>query len=218
VLIFLGLPATVANGTNRVAILVQNVGAVWGFQRRRLLPAGWLRLAVIPVLVGAGAGTWAATIVSDRDLERILAGLMVALAAWMVWRPLPERSGTEPPPPTGAGRLAFVAGALGIGLYGGFIQAGVGFVILAVTTAAGLDMVRGNALKVTLVLVFTPLSLALFARAGMVDWTLGAALALGNLLGGQLGVHLTAVRGQRWVRKVVTVAVVLFAVRLWFGS
>jgi hypothetical protein len=111
-----------------------------------------------------------------------------------------------------------VAGALGIGLYGGFIQAGVGFVILAVTTAAGLDMVRGNALKVTLVLVFTPLSLALFARAGMVDWTLGAALALGNLLGGQLGVHLTAVRGQRWVRTVVTVAVILFAVRLWFGS
>lgn len=217
-LIFLGLPPTVANGTNRVAIVVQNAGAAWGFRRRRLLPAGWLRLAAAPALVGAGLGTWTATVISDRALERVLALLMVGVAAWMIWRPLPERGGEAPPPPEGARRWWFMAGVLGFGFYGGFIQAGVGFVILAVTTAAGLDLVRGNALKVTIVLLFTPLSLALFARAGMVDWALGAALAAGNLLGGQFGVHLTAVRGQRWIRKVVTVTVVLFAVRLWFGG
>jgi len=106
--------------------------------------------------------------------------------------------------------LAFV----GVGFYGGFIQAGVGFLILATTTLGGLDLVRGNAVKIPLVLAFTVLALGMFALSGKVDWTLGLVLAVGNFLGGQLGVHLTVLKGHRWVRGVVTTAVVVFALRL----
>ncbi len=217
-LIFLGLPPTVANGTNRVAILVQNVGAVWGFRRRKLLAGAWLRDAIVPVVVGAALGTWGATKMGDLAFQRVLAGVMVAVALLMLWRPLPAGTGADAPP-TGRGRrLALLVAWFGVGLFGGFIQAGVGFVLLAVASAAGLDLVRGNALKVTLVLAFTPISLVLFARAGLVDWPFGLVLAVGNLLGGQIGVHLTAVKGQTWVRKVVTVAVILFAIRLLWTS
>jgi uncharacterized membrane protein YfcA len=78
------------------------------------------------------------------------------------------------------------------------------------------DLVRGNALKVALVLVFTPLALAGFALNGLVDWALGLSLALGNLLGGLLGVRLNVLKGSSWVRRVVVLAVLVFAVRLWF--
>ena len=50
-----------------------------------------------------------------------------------------------------------------MGVYGGFVQAGVGFFILALAMLAGFDLVRGNALKVLVVLVFTPLAFILFA-------------------------------------------------------
>ena len=105
-----------------------------------------------------------------------------------------------------------------VGLYGGFVQAGVGFLILAMTSAAGLDLVRGNSLKVLLVLSFTPLTLGLFWLGGAVEWGSGLTLAAGMAVGGLLGVRLNVLKGHAWVRGVVTVAVVLFAVRLWWTS
>ncbi len=101
-----------------------------------------------------------------------------------------------------------------IGLYGGFVQAGVGFFILAVTTMAGLDLVRGNAVKVLSVLIFTTVALGIFAWEGKVHWPLGLTLAAGNVLGGLLGVRLTVLKGHAWVKGVVTVAVLVFAVKL----
>ncbi len=95
------------------------------------------------------------------------------------------------------------------------MQAGVGFLILAMTTMAGLDLVRGNAVKVLTVLVFTPVALGIFIWYGKVHWPMGLALAAGNVLGGLIGVRLTVLIGHVWVRGIVTMAVVLFAVRLW---
>ncbi|MGH7539811.1 MAG: sulfite exporter TauE/SafE family protein [Gemmatimonadota bacterium] len=220
VMIFLGLPATVANGTNRVAILAQNVGAVWRFQRHQLIDWRWLGLAAWPALAGAALGTWFAVEIGDEAFRKALAILMVALAAWTLWDPLGRRpfGTTLHAAHTSSGRLLLRAGFFLAGVYGGFVQAGVGFVILAVITLAGLDLVRGNALKVLLVLIYTPLSLALFVAAGKVEWGFGAALAAGSLAGGLLGVRLTVLKGHAWIKRVVTITIVLFAIRLWYGG
>lgn len=218
VMIFLGLPPTVANGTNRLGIITQNTGAVWSFQRKRLIDRGWLVIAVPPAVVGAILGTVAAVHVGDVAFQRILAVCMVALTAWMLWRPVTPARDTSPAPPRGGRRLAYVAAYFAVGLYGGFIQAGVGFVILAVTTAAGLDLIRGNAVKVTLALLFTPLALAVFAFSGKVDWLMAVWLAAGTWLGGLVGVRVQVLKGHAWVRNVVTVTIVLFAVKLLLGE
>lgn len=218
-MIFLGLPPTMANGTNRVAILLQNVGAVWGFDRHRVVDWSWLRLAAIPILAGAGVGTWIAVSVGDEAFRRSLSIIMVAVALWTLWNPveqvdpdagLARRQGWK-------GRLMMGAGFFLIGVYGGYVQAGVGFLILALASVAGLDLVRGNALKVLVTLLFTPLALGLFAWQGHVDWDAGLALACGNVAGGLAGVRVTVLKGHDWVKKAVTVAVVAFAIRLWIG-
>lgn len=262
-LIFAGLPPTVANGTNRVAILVQNVAAVWGFDRRRLLDRRLAPWAALPAVAGAALGSWGALAVGDRAFQRTLAILMVAVTLWTLWDPLGRRArrrasaaavdagdtphrGSEPvgetaratppvqrwalraPPPGSSAAAVPAPGGLGlrarsllalgffaVGLYGGFVQAGVGFLILAATTLAGLDLVRGNALKVLVVLAYVPLSLAIFALQGKVDWELGLVLAAGHLAGALIGVRLTVLKGHRWVQRVVTIAVIVFAVKLW---
>lgn len=216
VMIFLGLPPTVANGTNRVAILVQNVGASWSFYRRKLISKEWLLLAVPPAVVGAVLGTLAAVRIGDMAFQRILAVVLVGAAAWSVWRPVNPPEEGAPLPPVGGKRWGFAALFFLVGVYGGFIQAGVGFVILAVTSAAALNLIRGNALKVALILGFTPLALALFAWNGKVDWAMGLALAAGNLTGAFVGVRLQILKGHTWVRNVVTVTTVVFAIRLIF--
>jgi len=213
VLIFLGLPPNVANATNRVGVLLQNVAGVWGFHRARVM--GWdsLLWAGLPATIGAAGGTWLALSVSDEGFRRLLSLLMVAVTLWTLL------ARVEPAPDTErrASPLPMAGAFLLVGVYGGFVQAGVGFFILAVTTHAGIDLIRGNAIKVLCVLVLTTLSLAIFAAYGRVDWPSGLALGAGSLIGGLLGVRLTVRKGERWVRGVVTAAVVLFAIKLWFG-
>ena len=214
VLIFLGLPATQANATNRVAVLTQNLGAVWSFQRYRVLE--WRRAAdmVVPALVGSAFGTWAALRVGDRGFQRMLAVLMLAVTLWTLLDP--RTRGAESAGEPRLGRTALRVAFFGVGLYGGFVQAGIGFLILAVTTQAGLDLVRGNALKVLVVLLLTALSLAIFAGAGKVEWVPGLVLGAGSLLGAFAGARLTVKKGHHWIRGVVTVTIVVFAIALWF--
>lgn len=217
-LIFVGLPPTIANGTNRVAIFAQNIVAAWSFRQRGALDARWVRPALAPVLLGALLGAGAGIAIGDVAFQRVLAIVMLAIAVYMLWDPLRHRAGQalEGPSEDRSARIALWLGWLGVGFYGGFIQAGLGFVILALISAAGLDLVRGNAVKVTVVLVYSPLALAIYAWDGLVDLRFGLALALGNMVGGRIGVHLTVLKGQRWLRPVVTALVVIFALRLWF--
>lgn len=230
-LVFFGLPATEANGTNRVAILLQNVGASASFHGRGLVPWGWVRLGAPPALVGAAIGTWAAVNVGDVAFRRLLAVVMVGAAVIMVWRPVflraferrttgerrtgnraaPEGSGTPPPVRRS---VATVLGFFAMGFYGGLVQAGIGFLALGFFASLHMDLIRANALKVATILAFTPLTLLLFALDGSVDWVYGSALALGNLAGGVIGVRLQVLKGNRWVRGFVTATVALFAVRL----
>jgi uncharacterized membrane protein YfcA len=212
-LIFLGLPASVANGTNRVGVLAQNMSAVVGFHGHKVLPVSWAISVSIPAMAGAAIGVWAALNVPDVAFRRILAIVMLAVTFFtLLHRGLKGERRSEP---QSAWHWTMLVGFFLTGLYGGFIQAGVGFLALAMTTLAGLDLVRGNAVKVFAVMLLTLLSLAVFAGTGHVDWPAGIALALGNLLGGLVGVRLAVLKGQRWLEHVVTVTIVVFAVLLW---
>ena len=217
VLIFLGLPPTVANGTNRVAILFQSVAAAWSFERHRLLSWRWAVTAAVPATFGAGLGTGAAIMIGDETFKKILALLMVAVTLWTLLSPALSRDPSSSPPRS-TPSLGFALGFFAVGIYGGFVQAGVGFLALAVTSLAGLDLVRGNMVKVFCILLFTLLSLGIFAWQGMVHWPLGLTLAVGNSLGGIVGARLTVLKGHRWVRAVVTVTIFVFAIRIWLDS
>ena len=215
-LIFLGLPASVANGTNRVAVLAQNISAVFGFHRHNVLPLKWAIAVSVPAMAGAALGVWAALNVPDIAFRRILSIVMLAVAfGTLVHRRV---RGDRRSAPRDAWDPLTVAGFFFTGVYGGFLQAGVGFLVLAVTTLAGLDLLRGNAVKVFSVMLLTLLSLAVFAGAGQVNWSAGLALALGSFVGGLAGVKLAVYKGRRWLERTVTITMVVFAILLWVSE
>ena len=212
-LLFFGLPAGLANGTNRVGVLAQNVSAVVGFHRHQKLPLAWALEASIPAMIGAAVGVWAALTIPDVAFRRVLSAVMLATALGTL---LHRSRQTEPR----EGQLAprhwtMLLGFLVVGLYGGFLQAGVGFLSLAMTSLAGFDLVRGNAIKVFTVMLLTLLSLAVFAGTGHVHWPAGLALGLGNLLGGIVGVRVAVVKGHKWLERIVTMTLIVFAILLW---
>ncbi len=213
ILIFMGLPASVANGTNRVGIFFQNVGAVWGFHRNRLVDWRSILWAALPASLGAVAGTVLALSIGDAAFRKVLAFLMIAVTLWTLWDPLGKKGEESRERGMSLPLLAF--GFFLTGVYGGFVQAGVGFLVLAATTMAGLDLVRGNAVKVLSILAFTVVSLAIFVSQGKVLWIPGLVLAVGTFVGGQLGVRFTVLKGHAWIKRVVTATIVVFAVKLW---
>ena len=206
-----GLPATVANGTNRVAILLQNVAGVSGYRHggvlepRRVLP-------VLPAtLVGAALGAFAPTQISPEAMRKDFAFDIVLVALSVVVKPQRWLEGSESRLTEPWRSLAF----LGIGFYGGFVQAGVGFLLLAgLVFGTGFDLVKGNAAKVFLVLLYTPVTLFLFWRAGQVAWVAGLVLASGNVSGALLASWLAVKKGAGWIRGVLVVAAIAAALRM----
>jgi uncharacterized membrane protein YfcA len=210
-LIFLGLPVAVANGTNRVAILVQNAAAVAAF-RRQGHPGmrdglGWA-LATVP---GAVAGAWLAIRVDERLFRTLLAGVLVLGVIGLLAPTAGRRVTTVGPWRRAAALLAFV----GIGFYGGFVQAGVGFLLMVVLhQVVGLDLVRTNVHKVLIVLIFSIPALAVFVVSDNVAWLAALVLSAGNALGAVTAAHVTLSGGDRPIRIVVGVTLLLMAARL----
>ena len=209
-----GLPPGVANGTLRVGILVQNISAVTTFHRRGERPYGLVARLALPIVLGAGAGTFVATRLDDAMLLPIIGVLLAAWAVVLLLRPARFlKADGEPRPPSAKTMLA----AVGVGFYGGFLQVAVGFPLLALLTmGVGLSAVKANAAKVALVLIYTLVSLPIFASAGQVAWAEGAALAVGAMVGGWLGARWQLRSGAGVVRWfVVITATVSGATMLW---
>ena len=210
-LIFLGLPVAVANGTNRVAILVQNAAAVAAFrgqgERGLREGLGWA-LATVP---GAVVGAWLAVRVDERLFRALLAAVLVLGVIGLL-----APAGRGPVTAVGPWRRAVALLALvAIGFYGGFVQAGVGFLLMLVLhQIVGLDLVRTNVHKVLIVLVFSLPALAVFVVAGSVAWPAAVVLSAGNALGAVVATRVTVRGGDRPIRVVVGVTLLLMAARL----
>ena len=213
-LIFLGMPASLANGTNRLGILVQSVTAAWSFHRLGALE-GRAALSLVPVsILGGGLGAWVATLLDESALRRAMAGVMLLVLAllWLQPEKRLAREGRVLP-----GWLTWLV-FLGIGFYGGFIQAGVGVLILVgLQLCRSMDLVRGNGVKVLLTLVFTVPALLVFLWQGEVAWLPGLVLALSSSVGAELGARWSVKKGPGFIRLVLTGVVIASAIKLVAG-
>jgi uncharacterized membrane protein YfcA len=205
-LLLWGLPATVANGTLRVAIVAQNIVGGVGFVRAQALPRAGLLALTVPALVGALGGSAVATRLDPKVIEALL---LVAFGLVIVSVLRAPRAPDHPPRLTTAG----VIGMAIAGFYGGLVQTGVGLVLLAVLTVAiGHDLVAANALKVVVTLAFNIVALVVFALADQVDWLPGVFLALGSMVGALLGVRFAIEGGHAAIRLAVIAITIAAAV------
>jgi uncharacterized membrane protein YfcA len=209
VLMLLGLPADVANGTNRLSVVTQAASGMLGFRSRGKLDERALLPVIAPTVAGALLGSTAAARMPPALLEHVLLGTMMAMAVIMTVFPGAVTAPPDAPPATGARRAAGIAALFAAGLYGGFVQAGVGFLLLgALSGVLRYDLVRANALKLACVAVFGIAALAVFVIAGQVAWVPAAVLAAGTAAGSLLAVRF-AVRVRQDVLRYIVLACVI---------
>jgi uncharacterized membrane protein YfcA len=213
-LIWIGLPATVANGTNRIGILMQNIVGVGSFMRHRILDVRGALLLGIPATIGSVIGAQIAVNLNEVMMRRAIGAVMVAMLAVIIIRPqrwLEGRQTELDGRPSWMQMLIFFA----IGVYGGFIQAGVGIFLLAgLVLVVGYDLVRANAVKLGIVLFYIPFALAVYFRNNQVDLLAGLILGVGNMVGAWVGARTAVERGAVWVRRLLIAVVIVSAVDL----
>jgi uncharacterized membrane protein YfcA len=222
-LIFLGLPATVANGTNRVAVVLQNLVAIDSFRRKGVLDFRGALYLGAPAVLGSVIGAQIAVNLDEMAMRRAIGVLMVAMLFVIILRPQRWLTGVlerlEGRPKIWQLLLLFL-----IGIYGGFIQAGVGIFLLAgLVLGVGYDLVRANAVKVGVIFLFTLAALVVFVRNDQVDWLIGFIVAIGNMLGAYFAARLAVERGAVLVHRLLIIIVVVSAINLlgvfnWIGS
>ncbi|MDT8402046.1 MAG: sulfite exporter TauE/SafE family protein [Bacteroidales bacterium] len=213
-LMFLGLPANVANGTNRIAIFLQNVVAVGSFKKQKVFEYREGLWLVIPATAGSLIGALLAVNFNERVLSLFIGGLLIFMFFIILLKPerwIREQAGTV----DGSPRFWRIVIFFFIGIYGGFIQAGVGFFLLAgLVLAVGTDLVKANALKVFIILIYTGFALVIFFINGQVDLRVGLILAVGNMLGAWIGARTAVSWGPKFVRIILLLAIFVSALKI----
>lgn len=215
-LIFLGLPPAVANGTNRIAIIIQNIFAVKGFQSKGVSAFPFSIYLAISASIGAVIGALAGVNIRGELFNKILGVIMVLVVGYMVLKrktsiqELTERI-------TGKhfwwGIIAFFF----VGLYGGFIQAGVGFIMLLFLSSINhFTLVKSNAIKVFVALVFNCIAILIFAYHDQVFWKYGLILSVGNASGAWFASRWSVNKGDGMIKKILIIMVLAMAIKLWF--
>ncbi len=215
-LIFMGLPAAEANASNRVAIIIQNIFAVKGFKSKGVAVFPFAYWVSISATLGALLGAYLATEISNTFFNKILSIVMVFVLVITVLKPyLDKKEALERF--TKKRNLISILLFFGIGIYGGFINAGIGIVIMFFLTKYNrLSLVKTNAAKVALVGIYTLGALLLFAYNNKVNWSMGLWLSFGTIFGAWFTSRYSVRKGEKIIKFSLLFVVVSMAVKLWF--
>lgn len=215
-LIFLGLPPTIANGTNRIAILAQNSFAIAKFNQNGVSSYPYSIYLGLSALAGSLVGALLVFDIDEDVFKRILSIVMVGVALLILFNSKSKDLDIEE-------KMHFKHQAWGvvsfffIGIYGGFLHAGIGFIIiLTLTKLNGFSLIKTNSIKVTVALIYTLAAVGVFIYNDAINWKYALVLAAGNALGGYLGSSFSVKKGDKWIKAILLVSILVLAVKLWF--
>ena len=208
-----GIAPVEANATNRIGVLMQAVTSTAGFARAGALDTrdlAWLPGSV----AGAALGAWIAASMEPRAFETVV-GIIFLFAGAALIRSILRAGRTDAPAPRPLPRWFVHIAMFGLGVYGGFVQAGAGVLILLVLhVAGGQSLLRANAVKAASIALWTVLALGVFARAGLVHLAEGLVLGVGGMIGAHQGVRWAARVSQSRLRAALAVACVVAGVTM----
>jgi len=213
VLIFMGLEPTVANATNRLGIWFQSLFGVRKFRNMGYFPKKYCYKVAIPAAFGAIVGAYLATVITDASFKKYFAFFMVLMTLVTFFKPS-AKDLQEDVIFTSKTFIINMIAFFFIGLYSGFVQAGVGFLMIAGAVMSGLDMVRANAVKMFLNLITATMSVAIFIYGGKVLYMPGLALGLGMSIGAVTAAGFSVKVSNNFLKKLVSVVVIIFAILL----
>jgi len=210
-LVMIGLPGTVATGTNRVGVFVQSVVGALRFRAEGVSGFSKSLPVLLPLLAGGTLGALAVAHLDDATFERLFGIVMLLLLVPALWPPRtasPDGVRSDLSPVMSA--VTFFV----IGLYGGSFQAGVGLFMVLALARAGHGLVLANSIKMVTIAAFTAVAVAIFVYEGQVVWAPALVLSAATALGATVGTRIAVSGGDRVIRPAIALAVVALAGRM----
>lgn len=215
VLMILGLPANVANGTNRIPIIIQNIVAVRNFKKKKVLDTTKGFILGIPTVIGSIIGSMIVIKLNERIIEMCFGVIMLIMLFFLIYKPSAWLKGSEELMKKKTSPWLIFIFFL-IGLYGGFIHVGVGyFLLIGLVIGAGYDLVRGNALKNFIVLLYVPFTLIVFVFNDHIRWDYGLVHSIGNFIGAYIASKWATDWGANFVRWMLVVIIFLSSLQMF---
>lgn len=230
IMVFLGIDGAIANGTARVAILGQNVTAIVGFRNKGFSDFRLSLSLAFCALPGTVVGAFLGSKLNNEWFNRVLAGVMLMVLLTMILgrrkkkktdvaqeNPTTEDADSESQAPITQNPHSLKGHLLMVlaGFYGGFIQAGVGFILIAIMhSVMKIDLIRTNMHKVFIVAIYTVAAIGIFAWQDRILWTTGLILMVGMSIGGWIGSNLAVKKGEPFIRAVLYIAIVCLSIKL----
>lgn len=211
---FMGLPADIANGTNRIAVILQNMTSVSSFHHQKLLDVRKSLWLGIPTVIGSIIGAQLSVEISESTFRKAIAVVMLMMIFFILSKPNKWLKGQEKLQLKKVSPLQMLL-FFGIGIYGGFVQVGVGYFLLAgIVLGAGFDLVRANAIKVFIVLLYTIFAFVVFLINDKINWHFGLIHAIGNIIGAFVASRYALAWGANFIRWFIIVIILITSVDL----
>tara|TARA_B100000287_G_C20659548_1_gene789723 strand:- start:1341 stop:2081 length:741 start_codon:yes stop_codon:yes gene_type:complete len=212
-MIFLGLPPTIANGTNRVQLIFQNIFAVYGFKTKGISNFKFSSYLSISALLGSIIGAYIAIDFNENDFKKLLSIIMILVMFSILLKNKRETLEINKIKNKWLSILIFFF----IGIYGGFIHAGVGFLmILTLSKINYLKIAHSNSIKVFVALIFSTAAFLIFLYEGKVNWIYGINIGIGSALGGFFASRWSYNKSDKKFRYFLSLIILIMAIRLWF--
>ncbi len=212
-LMFLGLPANIANGTNRIMILLSNMVGVASYRQQKVFKIKDSFKLAIPAVAGAVIGAQIAVNINEQVMTRIIGGLMVFLLFIIIYKP--SKWLKEPGQDTES-KFNFwqYIVMFFVGIYGGFIQIGVGvFILSGLVMTAGYDLIKANAVKLLIIMIYTIFAIGIFIYNKQIDFLAGILLSVGSMSGTFVATKMAVGKGVKFVRFILIAVVIVAAVK-----
>jgi len=216
-LIFLGLPANVANGTNRLGALLQTAVSVVTFIKRGKFDLSGSFWLILPAVIGSLVGAYIAVDLDVKTMTYTIGAVMVLLLPFILTnRDQWLRKETIEKKAFNKGAIAFIFAAIGV--YGGFVQSGVGiFLLSAMVLFANYALVQANVLKNVIVLCYTIPTFFIFMANDQINWELGLLVASGQMIGSWVAARFAMEHSgaNKWIRYLLVFMILISAFELF---
>jgi uncharacterized membrane protein YfcA len=214
-----GLPSTIANATNSVALSPASLASAWAY-RREIAAESRLALALAgPAALGGYLGALILRHTSARTFDVIVPWLVLGATLLILVQGTRRRAAAPPherPPARGARLAAVMVAQLAVGIYGGYFGAAMGIIMLAFLAVVLPDIQRRNALKNLLAVLINGVASIYFITSGLVNGRAALVMMGGGITGGFVGGRLARRAPARIVRAiVVAIGLSLSALLAW---
>ena len=212
----IGLPGNLANGTNRVGVLMQGLAGTLSFYKNGRLNIQSGKGIIAYTFIGAVVGVIVAVKVSSESFMSIFRILMVLMLIVILvnpkrWFNIPGKEESLPP-------FVEIPVFLALGFYGGFIQMGMGvFFLAAMVLVAKYNLIDANAIKVLVVMLYTIIVIAIFQWRGMINWEVGLVIGVGQMAGGWLAAKYASAYANAdiWAYRLLVIIIIAAILKLF---